>query len=32
MSKCLAPVAEYFEKNPDNYNAMLDVLRSLGKL
>ena len=32
MNKCLAPVAEYFEKHPENYNAMLDVLRKLGKL
>ena len=32
MSKCLAPVAEYFEQHPENYNAMIEVLKKLGKL
>ena len=32
MNRCLEPVARYFEEHPENYNAMQDVLRKLGKL
>ena len=32
MVKALAPVAEYFEKKPENYNDMIEVLKNLGRL
>ena len=30
--KCFEPVNEYFKKNPENYNRMMEILKSLGKL
>ena len=28
----LEPVAKYFEEKPENYNAMTEVLKTIGKL
>ncbi|MBQ3736316.1 MAG: tyrosine--tRNA ligase [Candidatus Methanomethylophilaceae archaeon] len=32
LIKCLEPVAQYFEKKHENYDAMIAVLKKLGKL
>ncbi|MBQ7700957.1 MAG: tyrosine--tRNA ligase [Candidatus Methanomethylophilaceae archaeon] len=32
MIKCLEPVQKYFEEHPENYQAMQEVLKKLGRL
>ena len=32
LARTLAPVEEYFRNKPENYEAMLGVLKGIGKL
>lgn len=32
LIQCLMPVREYFEKKPENYEAIIEVLKKLGRL